>query len=220
MEISLINKDSLILGPIGFNVRMINYELDQLELNDQITPKSYEQLPIHFSDGETHLLPLERHIPEHDPKYYDIGNFTWEIIKENNIPVKVLFTYPIFDKKIEELKAIRKQEVSLVRKEKENTIITVDVNNTQINVSTSREERILLATKLSSSPGPYNYKFLNTWLEITSEELHYILNEIDNVVQSVFDWELLKFSEIDSCKTLDEVYDVIIKENNPHLLEY
>ena len=59
MEIALIHNNSLILGPMGFNVRMINSDLDDLELEDRITTQSYTNIPIHFSDGLTHLLLIE-----------------------------------------------------------------------------------------------------------------------------------------------------------------
>jgi len=60
MEFALVHNNQLILGPIRFNVRMINSELEDLELRDRISPKSYLHVPIHFSDGITHLLPIER----------------------------------------------------------------------------------------------------------------------------------------------------------------
>jgi hypothetical protein len=212
MEIALIHNNSLELGPMGFNVRYINSELEDLEVEERISPQSYTNIPIHFSDGLTHLLPIEKVVPENDPKYHNIGNFGWEIIKENDIPVKVLLTYPIADKTLEEVKNIRKQEVSPVRREKENTIITLTINGTEVEVSTSREERLLLASKLAASPGPHNFKFKNTWLEITTAELQYILNQIDIKVQEAFDWELAKLQEIDSCNTIDDVYAVVIRE--------
>ena len=212
MEIALIHNNSLELGPMGFNVRMINSELEELEVEERISPQSYTDLPIHFSDNLTHLLPLERNTPAYDPKYHNVGNFGWEIIKENDVPVKVLLTYPITEKTLEEVKNIRKQEVSPYRREKENTIITLTINETAVEVSTSRDERLLLASKLAASPGPHNYKFYNTWLEITTVELQYILNQIDIKVQEAFDWELGKLQEIDACLTIDDVYAVVIRE--------
>ena len=214
MEIALIHNNSLELGPMGFNVKYINADLEDLEVEERISPQSYTDLPIHFSDGLTHLLPIEKVIPEHDPKYHNIGNFTWEIIEdiEDDIPIKVIFTYPIVDKTLEEVKVIRKQEVSPYRREKENTTITLDINGTSVQVSTSREERVLLASKLSAAPGPHNFKFANTWLEVSTENLQYIISEIDKIVQAAFDWELAKLQEIDACETIDEVYDVIVRE--------
>ena len=212
MEIALINNNSMILGPIGFNVRMINSELENLELEDRISPQSYTDLPIHFSDGLTHLIPLEKDIPEHDSKYHNVGNFTWSIIEENNVPIKVLLTYPIINKTLEEVKSLRKQEVAPVRREKENTTITLTINQTEVQVSTSRDERILLSAKLSASPGPHNFKFDNTWLQITTEQLQYVLTQIDIKVQEAFDWEFTKLQEIDACVTIDDVYDIVIRE--------
>lgn len=212
MEIALIHNNSLELGPFGLNVHYINQELEELEVEERVSPESFSNLPIHFSDGLTHIVSTERVIPEHDPKYHNVGNFTWEIITENNVPVKVVFTYPITNKTLEEVKALRKQEVAPYRREKENTTITLTINDTQVEISTSREERILLAAKLSASPGPHNFKFSNTWSEITTEQLQYVLNQIDIKVQEAFDWELAKLQEIDACETIDEVYEVVVRE--------
>jgi len=217
MEIALIHNNSLELGPMGFNVKYINADLEDLEVEERISPQSYTDLPIHFSDGLTHLLPIEKVVPENNPKYHNIGNFTWEIIKENEVPVKVLLTYPIIDKTLEEVKELRKQEVSPYRREKESTTISVNLNGTSVEVSTSREERLLLASKLSAAPGPHNFKFSNTWLEITTEQLQTIVSEIDVKVQEAFDWELSKLQEIDACETIDSVYDVVIREQPQRL---
>ncbi len=202
---------------MGFNVRYINSELEDLDVEERISPQSYTDLPIHFSDNETHLVLIEKVVPENDAKYHNIGNFTWEITKENDVPVKVLLTYPIIDKTLEEVKELRKQEVSPYRREKENTTISVNLNGTSVEVSTSREERLLLASKLSAAPGPHNFKFSNTWLEITIEQLQTIVSEIDVKVQEAFDWELSKLQEIDACETIDSVYDVVIREQPQRL---
>ena len=212
MEIALIHNNSLELGPMGFNVRMINSELEDLEVEERISPQSYTDLPIHFSDNLTHLLPLEKVVPENDSKYHNIGNFGWEIIKENDIPVKVLLTYSITNKTLEEVKEIRKQEVSPYRREKENTVIILTINNSIIQVSTSREERLLLASKIAAAPGPHNYKFLNTWLEVTTEQLQTIVSAIDVKVQEAFDWEFAKLQAIDACNSIDDVYSIVIQE--------
>ena len=202
---------------MGFNVRYINSELEDLEVEERISPQSYTDLPIHFSDNETHLVLIEKVVPENDTKYHNIGNFTWEITKENDVPVKVLLTYPIIDKTLEEVKELRKQEVSPYRREKENTTISVNLNGTSVEVSTSREERLLLASKLAASPGPHNFKFSNTWLEITTEQLQTIVSEIDVKVQEAFDWELSKLQEIDACETIESVYDVVVREQPQRL---
>lgn len=213
MEIALIHNNSLILGPMGYNVRMINSELEELEVQETITTQSYTNIPIHFSDGLTHLLPLEKDIPPYDPKYYDVGNFTWQIIEENGVPIKVLLTYPIIEKTLEEVKTLRKQEVAPERWNKENTTVTVTLYNKEITVSTSRENRLALVSKVVSDGGLHNFKFNDdTWVEISKDDLVTILNAIDDVVQAAFDWEYAKLAEIDACLTIDDVYAVVIIE--------
>lgn len=212
MEFALIHDNQLILGPIGFNVRMINSELEDLDLSDKISPQSYIDVPIHFSDNLTHLLPIEKIIPENDSRYHNIGNFNWQIVEENGTPIKVTLTYEISNKTLEEVKNSRKQEVAPTRREKENAIINLTVNDIDIEVSTSREERLMLASKITASPGLCNYKFGDNWVEVTTENLQYIVEQIDAKVQEAFDWELSKLQEIDACTTIDEVYDVVIRE--------
>jgi hypothetical protein len=214
MEIALIYDGSLNLGPIGYNYRMINSDLEDLGVEERIGPQNYAQIPIHFSDGLTHLVAIEKEMPPYDPKYHNVGNFSWEIISENDVPIKVKLTYPVVEKTLEEVKELRKREISPIRKQKENEVISLTVNDTEIETSISREERLLLASKLTSSPGTHNYKFRNTWLEITEENLQYIISQIDTKVQESYDWELSKIQEIDSCSTIDEVYNVILQQNN------
>jgi hypothetical protein len=213
MEIALIHNNSLILGPMGLNVRMINSELEDLELEDRISSQSFRDLPIHFSDGLSHLVSIEKEIPIHDLKYHNIGNYAWEIVEENNVPVSVKLTYTIIDKTLEEVKELRKKEIAPIRKNKENTVAKIFVNGNPVEISTSREERLLLTSKLSSFTGTCNYKFKNTWASITPQNLQQIIGEIDVVVQQAFDWELQKINEIDECETIDDVYNVVLLED-------
>ena len=213
MEFALVHDNQLILGPIGFNVRMINSELEELELDDRVSSQSYSQVPIHFSDGLTHLVPATKIIPDHDSKYHNVGNFNWEIVEdiEDDIAVEVRFVYPINDKTLEQIKGEYKVGVKPERQRRENTSIEVTINNSTITVSTDRENRLALIAKYIAGPGPHNFKFDNgTWLEITTEDLQTIIQAVDLKVQETYDWELAKLQEIDACETKEAVYGVEI----------
>jgi hypothetical protein len=214
---SLIHDSQLILGPIGYNYRLINAELEELEVEGKVTPRDYENIPLQI-DENTYLLSVVQIIPEHDSRYQSLGNFEWEIIKENNIPIRVEMTYPVYNKALETIKYEYKQQVSPVRKEKENINIEIELNGTTISVSTSRENRLVYMSKLIASPGPHNFKFGNdVWLQITTTELEYIISQIDLKVQEAFDWEYQKLQEIDACTTGEEVYNIILRE--PQIVE-
>jgi hypothetical protein len=209
---ALIHDSQLILGPIGYNYRLINAELEELEVEERVAPRDGENVPIQINEN-TALVRAVQIIPAHDTRFGSVGNFEWEIIRENDIPVRVEMTYPINGKSLETIKYEYKQQVSPIRRGKEDTVIEVNLNGNTVLVSTSRDERLSYVSKLVSSPGPHNFKFGNdVWLQITTVELEYIISQIDLKVQEAFDWEYTKIQEIDACVTGEEVYDVILRE--------
>jgi len=208
---ALIHNSQLILGPIGFNYRMINSELENLGLLNRVLPNEYINVPIKFND-DTFLLQAIQNIPFYDQKFKQIENFSWEIIKDNDIPVRVEMNYFLIDKTLQEIKDEYKKKLPELRKEKENTYIDVNIDGNVFSVSTNREDRLSYVSKLIASPGPHKFKFnSNIWLEITKTELQYIISQIDLKVQEAFDWEYQKTQEINACKTGQEVYDIVLK---------
>lgn len=209
---ALIHNSQLILGPIGYNYRLINSELEELEIEERVNPRSYLEIPLRI-DENTFLLPIIQRIPEYNSITHTISDFTWNILRdENDIPIEVEFNYAAKEKSLDAVKIEKKREVSILRKSKENRIIDIEIDNNIIETSTSREERAVLVSKMLSSPGPYNFKFKNgVWLEITSQNLGNIIQQIDTKVQEAFDWELQKNIEIENCQTVEEVYNVVLE---------
>lgn len=209
---AFIHDSQLIWGPIGFNYRLFNSELEELELVNRVLPKDYENVPIYF-DEKTCILPAIQIIPPYDGRFQREGNFEWEIIKENDIPVRVEMNYPIHDKTLDEIKGEYKQKLPPIRKEKENVFIDVEINGTTINISTDINERLSLVSKLIASPEPHNFKFNDgIWMQISTAQLEYIISQIDIKVQEAFDWEYSKIQEIDACTTGEEVYSIVLIE--------
>jgi len=210
---ALVHNSQLILGPIKYNYLLINGELEELEINAKVSPRDYERVPIIF-DANTALVSVVQTIPTYDERFESLGNFEWSIFQENGYPERVDMTYTINNKTLEQIKEEYKARVAPIRWEKENgQLITITVNNTQVQVYTSREERDQFVSKLVSCSGienaTHNYKFRNdVWVEIGCTEIEYILQQIDMVVQDAFDWEYTKLQEIDACTTGQEVYDV------------
>lgn len=210
MLYSLIHDQQLLLGPIKYNYQLINYDLEELDIEQKLTSKSFDQVPIQF-DEKTFLLPAREVYPEYDARYQKLSSPTWSIETENDTPTEVVFTYSVVDRSLEEVKSEIKSLVAPERRNKENTKATLTIQGTEISVSTSRENRLSFASKLLSSPGPHNFKFGDeTWIQITTTDLESIIHAIDEKVQEAFDWELAKIQEIDACTTIDEVYAVEI----------
>lgn len=210
---ALVHNSQLIIGPINYNYRLINAELEELEVNAKVSPRDYERVPIIF-DANTALVPVVQDIPTYDERFESIGNFEWSIFQENGYPERVDMTYTINSKSLEQIKEEYKSRVSPIRWSKENDqLLILTINNTQVQVLTSREERAQFVNKLVSCSNipnaTHNYKFRNdVWVEIGCTEIEYILQQIDEAVQDSFDWEYTKLQEIDACTTGQEVYSV------------
>ena len=202
---ALINGQELLLGPVAFNYRMINDELEELEVDFRVTSNSYQSVPITFTE-DIKILPARNDIPEYDPRFQTASQSSHTITDS-----EVVFTYTVSDKPLEQVKDEYKAGVAPERWNKENTTVTVTINGKEITVSTSRDNRLSIVSKLLSGDGTYNFKFNDgVWEEISKIDLQTILNEIDGVVQAAFDWELAKLAEIDACEDGEAVYAVVI----------
>lgn len=204
---ALVNGQELLLGPIGFNVRMINSELEELELPERyrVSSSDYQNVPLSITD-EVKILPTRNQSPDYDPNYEYLYGPVHEI-KED----EVVFNYWKADRTLEDIKAVYKLQVKPERQRRENTTIKVTVNNTEVEVSTDRENRLALTSKVVSGDGPFNFKFANgVWVEVTKADLQTIIAAIDAKVQEAYDWELAKLQEIDACETKEAVYEVEI----------
>lgn len=209
---ALIHESQLILGPIGYNYRMINSDLEELEIEERVSPRDYEKVPFQINEN-TYILPAIQIIPPHDSRFQSVGNFEWEIIKENDIPVRVEMTYRINDKTLDQIKEEYKTQVSPIRKKRENTNIQLTIDGAVVNIITSKQERLIYLNKLFSYTEPINFKFTDgIWALLTKADIEYIIQEIDKKVQEAFDWEYTKLQEIDDCTTGEEVYNVILVE--------
>ena len=203
---ALVNGQELLLGPVAFNYRMINSVLEEeLEVEFRVTSQDYQSVPLSFTE-DIKILPARNDIPEYDPRFQSVAQTSHTITD-----TEVVFGYGVGDKTLEQIKGEYKARVAPERWNKENTTVTVTINGKEITVSTSRDNRLALVSKLLSGDGPYNFKFNDgVWEEISKIDLQTILNEIDGVVQAAFDWELAKLAEIDACEDGEAVYAVVI----------
>lgn len=203
---ALINGQELLLGPIAFNYRMINSVLEEeLEVDFRLNSNDYQSVPISFTE-DIKILPARNEIPEYDSRFQSISQTSHTITD-----TEVVFVYTVTDKSLEQIKEEYKAGVAPERWNKENTTVTIAINGKEITVSTSRDNRLSLVSKVVSDGGVHNYKFNDgEWVEILKTDLVIILNAIDNVVQAAFDWEFAKLAEIDACESGEAVYAVVI----------
>lgn len=209
---ALINDNQLILGPIEFNYRLINSTLeDDLEINYKISPSDYLNVPLIITEN-IKLLKAQKILPPFDPNYEEIFLSSYDVIDN-----QVIFKYEKREKDFNIVKDYYKSLISAERWRRETfNHQEISINGINILVSTSRESRISLISKLTSGNGPYKFKFGENWIEITSEDIKNIISKIDEKIQLDFDWEYEKLIEIDLCSSLSELQkiDFFIKKKS------
>lgn len=208
---ALVDGNQLLLGPIGFNYRLINSVLEEeLEIGNRVSSLDYRRVPFNITET-VRIIPARTEEPFEFDSFCHIKTGPSVGVYEN----EVVFTYGKQEKLLSQVKEEYKSLVSPVRKRKENENITLTLNDTEIITSLSRDNRTSLTTKLISSDGPYNFKFSgDNWVSVTKEDLQYIITKIDEKVQELFDWELEKKNEIDACTTIEEIRNVVIENEN------
>lgn len=215
---ALVNKEILLLGPIKFNTRMFNSELDDIaeeydiEIGKKITLNDEGQVPLNvFTNDEVDLwiLPTETQQPNFNSDTEFIIGPTHQVIPQE----KVSFTWTVQDKTLEQVKSEKISKLPEIRYNKEQTgIVTYTLEGNDIEVSTSRENRLSLISKSSSIISESNYKFGGNWATVSNTDLQNIISLIDTKVQEFFDWELSKINEINSCSDVGSVINVVIQE--------
>jgi hypothetical protein len=209
---ALIHNSQLLLGPIKFNYRLINADLENNEIEERIGPRDYENVPLEIN-SDTFLLEVVLNQPEFDERSQVLKYANWQLVIDNGTQ-KAQFNYDVVDKSLEQIKAEYKQLLPDVRKTKENQYLTITINGTDVFVLTTREQRTQFINKLSSlGTDSVMYKFdNNTWASVGKADIEYIVQQIDLKVQEAFDWEYSKIQEIDSCTTKEEVFNVVLVE--------
>ena len=198
---ALVNGTELVLGPIEFNYRLINSSLeDDLEIDYRIEPSDHSKVPLLITE-KIKLLKVVDDKPDYDARYEEIFLYKYEVIND-----EAVFYYEKSSIDLDKIKNDYKSKISNERWIRENSgYITHSINDTEVKVSTNRETRISLVTKLASGSGPYNFKFGDVWVELVAEHIGQIIAKIDQKIQIDFDWELEKINEINSCSSVDEL---------------
>ena len=96
---ALVNGSFILLGPIGFNYRLINSTIkDDLNLDYSVGPLDYMNVPINFND-QLKILPVVNNIPHHNRKTEYPNMIRWEIGED-----RLTYFYEILPIPLEKLK--------------------------------------------------------------------------------------------------------------------
>lgn len=202
--------DYVVLGPMNWRPSFFTSCLrDDLEINFNV-PMTCPEKAIFITDNV-------KIVPVRDTIITDSYN---EKIQELQGPFYTFFEdyveirYKPVDKPIEIIKDNLKKQIASNRYKYETKGIEVSLNGSIINITTSRNEREIFLQAYQLGKDNINWKFGESFLTLSNQDLKVIVDSISSHVQSTFDWEKLKQEEIDSKTTTKDLDNVSLISDN------
>jgi len=209
MQYVLINDNFVINGPRNWNARSFESTLeDDLEITYKLPLQKTDNDPI-VIDENTRILVAEYIYPGYNEKIEYLHGPFWDY--SNDIATG---TFQILPKDIDWVKSNLLTAVAGIRYNREVSGANTVIQNTTVTIDTSRGGREIFVQKylLMGENDTVQWKFPEAWLTLTKAELGAVVNAGVTHVQSQFDWEVTKSTEINNCATLEELDAIKLDE--------
>lgn len=193
--------------------RMIQSELNDLEVDFKVPP--VEQGYIKLNDN-FEIIPVVSEIkPQID---LDFQEYAGPFFTYNETTVDVVYT--VQDRSIDGIKQTLKDKLAVIRYTKEIAGTKATVQNNTVTIDTSRDGRNIFVQKyaLMGANDTVMWKFPETWLNLTKNDLGQIVTQGAEHIQSQFNWEQSFVAQIDAAQevaTLIEIKKQFELEVNP-----
>lgn len=207
---ALVYKNNIIVGPKSWDKGFFEFILKRKNIEiDSIPLKPTSILP-HIINEDTKIYPVEFAMDNINPLYQYHRGPLWEI--KDDI---VIATYEIIETDLESVKNNFKEFLAAERYTKEVLGTKTTVQDTEVNIDTSRDGRNIFVQKFMSmaDTDTVNWKFSKKWLLLTKSELGEMIAVGATYIQSLFDWEKEISNQIDAETTVADLikYEEIIK---------
>lgn len=209
MQYVLINDNFVINGPRTWNARSFESTLeDDLEITYKLPLQKTDNDPI-VIDENTRILAAQLVYPSHNEKIEYLHGPFWDYSDDF-----ATGTFQILPKDIDWVKSNLLTAVAGIRYNREVSGANTVIQNTTVTIDTSRGTRDIFVQKylLMGDTDTVQWKFPEGWLTITKAELGSVVDAGVKHVQSQFDWEVTKSTEINNCVTLEELDAIKLDE--------
>lgn len=212
MFILIENEQTVHLGPLHWNQNVFqSYIKDDLEIDTNLPVKNDTNDPI-IINSNFKIIPVNIVYPDtHNPKIEQYAGPFWTIV--NNVATG---TYTNSPKPIDVVKNELKAIIATNRWIEETKGITVNIQGQDVRATTKRGERdiFLQALQLMTPTDTKDWKFGNIWLTLTYTDLQTIVTAIVTHIQSAFNWDKAKGTEIDNAMDLNSLDAIMLTVDN------
>ena len=213
MIYALIDNNTIKVGPRDYHVGFFNDYLQSKNISFEIPfPPPTDNSVIKITD-EISIVPVQiKYSSEPHIITEQLAGPFYEITND-----LVVGTYNIAEVNIESAKNKFKEFIANVRYNKENTVIKVTIQDTEVSILTHRGTNRDFYTQTYLLMNDNDVKLVkfpieNVWLSLTKADFLSILNSINTTVQSAFDWEhqqLLLLENADKTSLETQYNDII-----------
>jgi hypothetical protein len=209
------NRETVLLGPMSWRQRMFQNEINELIDNGELTI-NYEVPPaeVGYVDlgDNVEIFPVEMLVTEYDPNFESLSGPFWTF--DNNVATG---SYTKQDGDIALIKGNLKNILASIRYTKEQTPFVTTVQNTEVTVDASRENRNIFVQKYQfmADNDTVEWKFPEGWLTLTKQELGSLVITGATFIQQQFDWEKGYADQIDAATTIAELKTILTEFNPP-----
>lgn len=191
----ITHNNNVILGPMKWNARRFTEVIEDdcevtvelpltndtetyYEVNDEIKIYPVQGTPNPDFNLKTEYL--------HGPFYEYVDGIAYSSMVVEQLPLSAAQNFV-------------KQEAANVRWEKQNDGVQVTLNGTEYTFATDLQTKSTFHQYITADLQSVNWKVnQDTWIVLSKSDIQTVFNSIVSHVQSAFDWEVAKLSEINS----------------------
>jgi hypothetical protein len=205
---AVIYDNRVLVGPMNWNRGMFQGALEKKGIKQVLPRNPPDDLPMTI-DEHAKIMQVEEIKPEINTLVEYYYGPLWDIQE-----IKAIANYEVHDTNIESARYNLKQLAAQERYNKEIKGTTVTIQETEVTVDTNRGARDIFVQKylLMNDIDTVHWKFPETWLTLTKQDLGLVVQTGAAYTQSCFDWELSIAEQIDLAETKQELLDIVIIE--------
>jgi len=212
---AVIYDNRVLVGPMNWNRGMFQGALERKGVQYSLPRTAPNNLPL-IIDEHAKIMQVEEIKPELNALVEYYYGPLWDITE-----TKAIANYEVHDTPIESARYNLKQLAAQERYKKEILGATVTIQEQTVTIDTNRGAKDVFVQKylLMAESDTVNWKFPETWLPLTKNDLSLAVQAGAQYIQSCFDWELNIAEQIDLAETKEQLLAIVIIEQNNNLLE-
>jgi hypothetical protein len=205
---AVVYDNRILVGPMDWNRAMFQGALEKKGIKQLLPRVAPETLPL-IIDEHAKIMSVEEIKPELNALVEYYYGPLWDITE-----TKAIANYEIHDTPIESARYNLKQLTADERYKKEIKGTTVTIHDHIVSIDTNRGARDIFVQKylLMGNDDTVNWKFPETWLTLSKDDLGLCVAAGAQHIQECFDWELNISEQIDQAETKEQLLAIEIVE--------